>query len=415
LDRTRYGKLDQFRCIVEPVGTFLFLIINLHRGVNFVTSRVRWQKNKPLPLIQVNPPNLCRTNKAIRVAYKNGNFSNSGEIHKETSRRLAKHVNSSFEGVLVNNNTLGLTAALLAIGVRDKHVLLSNFTFAATIQSVLLAGGIPLVCDVNKSSLEIDLLSVTRIIDSGKYNVAAVLPTRVLGYVNDFSNLVEFCKSRMIPVVIDAAAAFPSSSSNWEFSHQADYEVFSFHATKVFGIGEGGLIIGRPKGMDEVEKRVNFGFISEAKLEFTEGLNAKADEFTSARAKVRFRDYAKDVRARRRFASHYEDFFSSSCDVTFLRSDEKTIFAYFPIIFQDSKALVRFIDAVAPKITTRRYYFPTIFGGYRGSSQVVFDSNLDTSENISQKIVCLPVYSKYRTNVPCLIVRELNKALEAIS
>jgi len=371
--------------------------------------------HRPLPLIQVNPPGIKKTSRLLKRVYTSGNFSNSGQIQREVSKTLALQVEDSFSGVLVNNNTMGLTAALLTIDVKGRHVLVSNFTFAATIQSILLAGGIPVVCDVDKSTLELNSDIAARMLSKGDYDFAAVVPTRVLGYVNDFSLLIQCCNSFEVPVVVDAAAAYPSKKNYWDFPVQATFEVFSFHATKVFGIGEGGLIVGQFGDIQKVNKTINFGFTSETKMEFHEGLNAKADEFTAARAKIRQLDYAKDVESRRKFASHYENFANSSNLLSCLTSNEKTVFAYFPIIFQNPNQLVRFKSALDPKITTRRYYFPTIFRGYRGISQVIFENNLDVSESIAPKILCLPVYCKYEKRLPKLVVRELNEALEAIS
>ena len=369
----------------------------------------------PLPLLQINPPKISETNRVLSQAYTSGNFSNSGNIQKEVSATLAGHVNSSLRGELVSNNTIGLTAALLAIGVKGKHVLLSNFTFAATLQSILLAGGIPVVCDVDDSTLELEPEIIRGILSCGKYNLAAVVPTRVLGYINDFSPLVELCGAFNIPVVVDAAATFPSKSAHWEFDHQATYEVFSFHATKVFGIGEGGLVVGKPADVKKVNEKINFGFTTANKIEFTEGLNAKADEFTSARAKVRFSNYEKDCRRRREFACHYEDLVSKSNQLTCLTSNEKTIFAYFPIIFQESKQLIRFKNALDQKVSSRRYYFPTIYRGYKGKSDVIFESDLDVSEKFAPKILCLPVYTKYSRRIPTQLIRDLTKILDVIS
>lgn len=379
--------------------------------------KIRWggERSSSLPLIQVHAPDLKATNKILRHVYKSGNFSNSGEIQKAVSAELSRNVNQKFAGTLVCNNTLGITAALLAIDVRGKHVLVSNFTFAATLHSIILAGGIPVVCDVDEETLEINLRIVTKILSCGKYNVGAVLPTRILGYVNDFSELVNYCKVHKIHVIIDAAAAFPSKSDHWEFEHQATFEVFSFHATKAFGIGEGGLIVGLSNNIQEVNKRINFGFTTESKNEFEDGLNAKADEFTAARAKVRMMSYVSDVDARREFASNYESFISGSNQLSSLVSNQKTIFSYFPIIFRSSELLLRFKSAIDPVITTRRYYFPSLYRGYRGNSSVIFDTVLDVSENIAPRILCLPVYSKFHKSLPSQIVSHLKKTLELIS
>lgn len=229
-------------------------------------------------------------------------------------------------GYLVNNNTMGLTACLLEINVRNRHVLISNFTFNATLQAVLLAGGIPVVCDVNRESLELDLQAVQDLILIETLDIAAVLPTRIFGFVNDFSPLIKFCNQHEIPVVMDSAGAFPTTEHTWNFSAFSKFEVFSFHATKVFGIGEGGLIFELLPDIESVKKRCNFGILFTDGYSFNEGLNAKADEFTAARASARFPEYMNDVRKRYEFVQVYEDLVADSSKIKSLPKNSKTVF-----------------------------------------------------------------------------------------
>ena len=45
-----------------------------------------------------------------------------------------------------------------ALGIKkDDEVIVPNLTFIATVNAVLMAGGIPKVCEVEKSNLSLDL------------------------------------------------------------------------------------------------------------------------------------------------------------------------------------------------------------------------------------------------------------------
>jgi dTDP-4-amino-4,6-dideoxygalactose transaminase len=353
----------------------------------------------PLPLIQVNPPSIAKTNEILLKVYKKGTFSNSGQIHQEASHKLSMHVSRDFAGYLVSSNTSGLVACLLEIDVRDKHVLVSNFTFAATLNAIVLAGGIPVLCDIDPESLVLTLDKIIGTLEDDNLDIAAVVPTRVFGFISDFSELVAACSNRDIPVVIDAAATFPAQENVWAFEHQAKFEVFSLHATKVFGIGEGGLIVGNVNAIESVKERVNFGIKREDPLHFQDGLNAKADEFTAARALVRFSDYAKDVEIRKFFASEYKKIFENSKHIELMGDGEDTIYSYLPVIFDNEANLVKFMEHVNPYVKTRRYYFPSLSQGYTGNSRVEKSNSLATSESVSQRILCLPIYVSYSSEV----------------
>jgi dTDP-4-amino-4,6-dideoxygalactose transaminase len=299
--------------------------------------------------------------------------------------------------------------------VRGRHVLISNFTFAATLDAVILAGGIPVVCDIDQESLTLDINIVATALRDGDYDIAAVVPTRVFGMVTDLSELITLCDGKNIQVVVDAAASYPSRANLWNFSRSALYEVFSLHATKVFGIGEGGLVIGNSESIDKLRQISNFGLTTDGSLKFTDGLNAKADEFTSARALARLQDYSNDVVKRHDFIKLYKNVFNSDSRVRMMHDNPETTYSYFPIIFESEELLLSFRTAISPFIMSRRYYFPTIKTGYIGNASIVFNSKLTFSESLAKRILCLPVYASYTKEVKLEIQNLLKKTMEKIN
>ena len=374
---------------------------------------IEWS-NFPLPLIQVNPPDLDAINSQIKVAYEKGVFSNSGELQRIASAQMARQVGQGLNGYLASSNTAALTACLLEINVRGRYVAVSNFTFAATAHAVINAGGIPIICDIDENSLEIDFRNVQRIILSGTYDIAAVVPTRVFGFIGDMSELITFCNQQQIPVVIDAAACFPDQEHIWSFQVKPKYEVFSLHATKVFGIGEGGLIVGSPESIENVRERANFGILTDGSLEYRDGLNAKADEFMAARVLARLPGYSNDVSIRNNFVKIYKEIFSLDSRIRVINERTAVIYSYFPVIFETEEALLAFREMVGKFLTTRRYYFPTILSGYKGDAKLIFDENLLISESISRRILCLPVYVSCTDEVKLEIAKLLRRSLDGL-
>lgn len=375
---------------------------------------VKWG-DFPLPLIQVNPPSLRLSNRNIRQAYRSGVFSNSGELQKQASNLLAKNVNDNLSGYLASSNTAALVACLLAIGVRGKHVVISNFTFAATFHAVVMAGGVPVLCDVSAKDFELDRDAVQELLNTERLDIAAVVPTRVFGYVRDLSDLIEMCEKVDIPVVVDSAATFPYETSSWNFPILATYEVFSLHATKVFGIGEGGLVVGSQKAIEKVRMCANFGIDAASYKSFTDGLNAKADEFTAARALARFDFYKGDIEKRRNFCTIYRSLVNQFDSLTSLEENNNTVFTYFPLVFETERLLESFQAAISDFVVTRRYYFPTINSGYCGNAKVETPVKLDVSETISRRTLCLPVYVNYRRGLRESLFCKMEDIMRSIS
>jgi dTDP-4-amino-4,6-dideoxygalactose transaminase len=85
-----------------------------------------------------------------------------------------------------------------------------------------------------------------------------------------------FTKRTGIKVVLDAAAAFDSLRPG------SAPAMVSLHATKAFGIGEGGVVIARaPEFIGRVRRRSNFGFNAEHGVEVAGG-NYKMSEYAAA-------------------------------------------------------------------------------------------------------------------------------------
>ncbi len=375
--------------------------------------KIHWD-NFPLPLIQVNPPPLIKSNYIVTRAYRKGVFTNVGSINLDASDLLVSHVSSHLRAYLCNNNTLGLVAALIAVNVRGKHVILSNFTFPATFHAIILAGGIPLICDVDATNHELDVDKVTKLISDQKYEIGAVLPTRIFGFVNDFSELVSVCRSKSIPVIVDAAGSFPAAKYHWNFKEQATFEVFSLHATKVFGVGEGGLIIGKTEDIARVKHFGNFGICQDDLGKFEDGLNAKSDEFTSARVIARFDAFKKDAKKRANFIQIYKQALGNSKKVAAYSYSHNANYSYFPIKFETEDQLLHAQKFLSSFVTTRRYYYPSLSEGYIGNSKYLTDGDLSISRNAAKTTLCLPVYVKYSARVKKQLSRIISEMVERI-
>jgi dTDP-4-amino-4,6-dideoxygalactose transaminase len=103
-----------------------------------------------------------------------------------------------------------------------------------------------------------------------------------------------------VPLLVDSAAGFGATDERGErLGRQGDAEVFSFHATKPFAIGEGGLVTTADQMLAERLRRLtNFG-LSDGAVGEDVGLNAKLAEWPAATALAVLDRYAGVLDARR--------------------------------------------------------------------------------------------------------------------
>jgi dTDP-4-amino-4,6-dideoxygalactose transaminase len=209
--------------------------------------------------------------------------------------------------VPVANATLGLMLGLRALvgpgRPGRREVLLPSFTFAATVNAVLWAGLQPVFVDVEERSWHLDPVALERALDARGSSVSAVLACSTFGVPPPLSHRrrwEEAARAADVSLLVDSAAGFGATGEDGEIlGTQGDAEVFSFHATKPFAIGEGGLITTADEELaNRLIRLANFGF--EDGLVHTDvGLNAKLPEWSAATA-LAVLDTYDEVLARRR-------------------------------------------------------------------------------------------------------------------
>lgn len=202
-----------------------------------------------------------------------GVYSNFGPLVTELEKRYAKFLGVDPEQVVSTANaTLALQGACTLFPPREW--LLPVFTFAATLHALLQANLIPRFTDVHVNNFEmVDPLGQAMSLDTG------ILPVMPFGKRPEPSS---FPKGRF--TVMDAAASLGAAEGSLTTLNKTQAVVFSLHATKVLGAGEGGLaVFGDVDYSTKFRKWTNFGFDG-SRMSIFSATNAKMSEIHAAYA-----------------------------------------------------------------------------------------------------------------------------------
>jgi dTDP-4-amino-4,6-dideoxygalactose transaminase len=196
-------------------------------------------------------------------------FANYGPQVIELESRLAAMLGVRVSQVVsVASCTLGLMGAISLAEVESWE--LPAWTFAATGHAVKAAGGLMRFVDIDPDSwmFEFDQETDRRV---GK---VVVLP---------FGAGLSSCWwDDESEVVIDAAASLGSLADSFPRIPLRTSVVFSLHATKVLGVGEGGFVVfGDTSRAQAFRSWANFGF-SGSRESLSAGTNAKMSEYVAA-------------------------------------------------------------------------------------------------------------------------------------
>lgn len=142
--------------------------------------------------------------------------------------------------VAVNSGTSALHMALIAVGVKPgDEVIVPSFTFAATANSVRLAGATPIFVDINKDSFCIDPKAIEEAITD---RTRAVMPVHLYGHPADMTAISEIATRHGLWVIEDAAQAHAAQWDGTPVGAFGAAAAFSFYPTKNMTSGEGGMV-----------------------------------------------------------------------------------------------------------------------------------------------------------------------------
>jgi len=142
--------------------------------------------------------------------------------------------------VAVSSGTAALHLALEALGLpAGSEVLLPSLTFVATPQAVLAAGLVPVFCEVDPWTLQIDLSDAARRVGP---RTRAILPVHYGGAACPVEELRALAARHDLRVVEDAAHAFGSSVDGQALGTLGDAGCFSFDPIKSLTCVEGGAV-----------------------------------------------------------------------------------------------------------------------------------------------------------------------------
>jgi perosamine synthetase len=173
--------------------------------------------------------------KAIRLS----NLS-KGIFAKLYEQAVADYIKVPYV-LAVTSGTAGLELCARAINVvPGDEIIVPSFTFMATANIIVHLGATPVFCDIDSSTLNIDVNSVKEHISS---RTKMLLPVHLFGYPADIEQLNQVARANGLAIVEDGAQALGAQYAGGQnVGSSGNLCVFSTAPNKQITTGEGGLI-----------------------------------------------------------------------------------------------------------------------------------------------------------------------------
>jgi dTDP-4-amino-4,6-dideoxygalactose transaminase len=143
----------------------------------------------------------------------------------------------------VNSCTAALHLSLIAAGLQPgDEVITSALTFCATVNAIIHSGAMPVLADVDPSTMNLDPAAVAAAITS---RTRAIVPVHFAGRPCDMESLLALAAQHDLQVIEDCAHAIETEYRGQPAGTMGDFGCFSFYVTKNVVTGEGGMVVTR--------------------------------------------------------------------------------------------------------------------------------------------------------------------------
>lgn len=255
------------------------------------------KKKIPLTKLWLDKTELNEIKKVL-----DSGFITEGSQTTKFENLIAKYTNSKF-AVATTSGTSALHSAFHCVGIKGKKILISDFTFPATALAAQLAGGIPVLADVEKDTMNISKSIVEHSLDE---QIDFLCPVSLFG--NPLENKFYTLKKHGLQIIEDAATNLGTKIDTKSVGSLADVTCFSFHPRKIITTGEGGMIT--TNNFELFKKIKKFKFFGKDHNFTGFGTNYKMSDILAAIGISQFKKIEKLIKIRQSKAKIYGELIS---------------------------------------------------------------------------------------------------------
>ncbi len=295
--------------------------------------------------------------------------------------------------VAVANGTDALVVALRALDLAPgDEVIVPAFSFFATAEAVVLAGGTPVFADVLADTFNLDPANAAARVTP---RTVGVIGVHLYGRPFDAGAIGALCGRHGLWLVEDAAQAQGARYRGRRVGTLGDLAGWSFYPTKNLGaFGDGGAVSGMDEErMKKVHRLANHG--QTARYHHVEiGTNSRLDSLQAAVLNLRLRTLDEDNARRRALARIYLDGLAGVGDLRFPVDSPEDEVVYHQMTIATGRR-----DALAAHLKERGvgssvHYPSPLHRQPAMSARLPVPPSLPVAERAATEVLCLPMFAE---------------------
>lgn len=195
------------------------------------------------------PPHVGEEEKYISEAIANHKICGDGPFCKQCAKWFEETTGT--EKALLTTSCTHATemAAILADIEPGDEVIMPSYTFVSTADAFVLRGAKVKFVDIRPDTMNIDEKLIENAITK---KTKAIVPVHYAGVSCEMDTIMDIARRHNLLVIEDAAQGVMSTYKGKALGTIGDFGCYSFHETKNYSMGEGGLLL--IKNPDYIER-----------------------------------------------------------------------------------------------------------------------------------------------------------------
>ena len=356
---------------------------------------------KKIYVTRPSVPIRSKFNKYLDDLYSSRMLTTNGKFVPLLEKKLKKILGIKYL-CLTCNGTIALEIALKVLNIKSG-VLLSPFSYVSTPNACNWLNLKTYFTDIEEKNYSIDINKISKNLLK---KIDCIMPTHVFGINANIYELEKFAKKNNKKIIYDAAHCFGIKYKGKSILNNGDASILSLQATKVFNTCEGGAIILKNKRDYLLARRlinIGYNYDNTRNENPTEGINAKMSELNAAWGLALLPKLNKIIERKKRIYQFYSKNLNQE-KFTIINKERNNNFNYVPVKVSNKNLKDKCIKKLNSKnIYPRKYFYPSL-----NLLKHLKGNKLDISENLSKRIICLPISDEIKINQIKYICDTLN-------
>jgi len=354
-------------------------------------------------MIPIAKPLIGEEEKTAVMNVLNSGMLASGPLTEEFEKKFADYVGTKY-AIATTSGTTALHLGLLALGItHGDEVILPAFSFIASANAPLFCDAIPVFCDVDLKTFNIDAEQIKKLITK---KTKAIMPVHLYGQAADMDPIEEIAEKYGLHVIGDACQAHGATYNEKQVGSFGDLECFSFYPTKNMTTGEGGMITTNNEEFAELTLSLRNHGREKTKWGYEHGrlgYNFRITDIGAAIGIEQLKKLPKNIEVRKKNAQYFNTHLSS-VEIPYVIPATQHAYHQYTIKSKNRDAL---IQNLKKNEIGFGIYYPQPLHTYKHLKKYAH-KELKTSELLANQVISLPVH-------PALDSKDLRRIVSVVN